>query len=268
MEQACLTQKIEQHIESIPTLESSRMRLFNVLQDEDTSIDSIEEVVSSDPAMAAKVIKLANSSFYRHADQHVGIQQALRTIGLDMVKCIALSMAVMETFGTQTPSMKQLWRHSYAVAFISGLLGNAKPEKECLFTGGLLHDLGRMVFVCKTPEQYLPLIEFSGYWPDLTLEQDVFSMDHTEIGELIAQRWHFPPEVVSVIRHHHEPISRTSALVYLTDQVIMQHERGLTSEDIKREDLLKGYLGDEYKDLVNTVRQRYKTNTSVFENMG
>jgi HD-like signal output (HDOD) protein len=73
-------EKIERQIECIPTLESSRMRLFNVLQGEGSSMENIEQVISSDPAMAAKVIKLANSSFYRHADRHVGIQQALRTL--------------------------------------------------------------------------------------------------------------------------------------------------------------------------------------------
>jgi putative nucleotidyltransferase with HDIG domain len=259
---------IEQHIESIPTLESSRMRLFNVLQEEESSIEGIEQVISSDPAMVAKVIKLANSSFYRHADSHVGIQQALRTIGLDMVKCIALSMAVMETFGSQTPSMKLLWRHSYAVAYIAGLLGNSKAEKECLFTGGLLHDIGRMVLICKTPEHYLPLYEFNSYWPDLALEHDVFAMDHTIIGELIARRWHFPPEVTALIRYHHAPMSRASALVYLTDQVVMQHERGLISENFEQEAGIKNHLGDEYKDLVNTIRQRYRTNTVIFENLG
>ncbi|HVN71641.1 MAG TPA: HDOD domain-containing protein [Desulfomonilia bacterium] len=261
-------EKIEKHIESIPTLESSRMRLFNVLQEEDSSIESIEQVVSSDPAMVAKVIKLANSSFYRHTERHVGIQQALRTVGLDMVKCIALSMAVMETFGNETPSMKELWKHSYAVAFISGMLGCSKPEKECLFTGGLLHDLGRMVLICKAPDQYLPLCEFSGNWPDLTLENDVFSLDHTIIGEMIGLRWHFPPEVISVIRHHHEPVCRMSALVYLTDKVTMQKEGDSSAEDLASEATIKGYLGDEYKDLVNTIRQRYRTNKAVFENMG
>jgi putative nucleotidyltransferase with HDIG domain len=268
MQQACFMINIEQHIESIPTLESSRMRLFNVLQEEESSIEGIEQVISSDPAMVAKVIKLANSSFYRHAEKHVGIQQALRTIGLDMVKCIVLSMAVMETFGSQTPSMKKLWRHSYAVAYVSGLLGNSKAEKECLFTGGLLHDIGRMVLICKTPEHYLPLCEFTGYWPDLALENDVFAMDHTIIGELIARRWHFPPEVTSLIRYHHEPMSRASALVYLTDQVVMQFERGLISEDFEQEVGIKNHLGDEYKDLVNTIRQRYRTNTVIFENLG
>jgi len=244
MEQACLIEKIEKHIESI------------------------EHVVSSDPAMVAKVIKLANSSFYRHTERHVGIQQSLRTIGLDMVKCIALSMAVMETFGNETPSMKELWKHSYAVAFISGMLGCSKPEKECLFTGGLLHDIGRMVLICKAPDQYLPMCEFSGNWPDLILERDVFSLDHTIIGEMIALRWHFPPEVISVIRHHHEPVCRMSALVYLTDKVTQEKEEQQPAEDLKDGASIKGYLGAEYKDLVNTIRQRYRTNKAIFENLG
>jgi len=261
-------EKIEHHIESIPTLESSRMKLFNVLQEEESSIESIEQVISSDPAMAAKVIKLANSSFYRHADRHVGIQQALRTIGLDMVKCIALSMAVMETFGNQTPSMKKLWKHSYGVAFISGLLGSSKTEKECLFTGGLLHDLGRMVFICRTPDHYLPLCEFSGCWPDEALERDVFSLDHTQIGAMIAERWNFPPEVIGLIQHHHDPTNHASALVYLTDQVLMQHEKGLISDDFDKDALVRRHLGNDYKELVNTIRQRYRTNESVFENLG
>jgi hypothetical protein len=63
-------------------------------------------------------------------------------------------------------------------------------------------------------------------------------------------------------------MSRASALVYLTDQVVMQHERGLISEDFEQEAGIKNHLGDEYKDLVNTIRQRYRTNTVIFENLG
>jgi len=268
MEPVCLMEKIEHHVESIPTLEMSRMRIFHVLQDEETSIESIERVVSSDPAMTAKVLKLANSSFYRHADRHVGIQQALRTIGLDMVKCIALSMAVMETFGNEICLMKGLWKHSHAVAFVSGLLGVSKPEKECLFTGGLLHDLGRMVLLSKVSDEYVPLCDFSGYWPDPALERDIFGLDHCSIGAMVATRWHFPPDVIRIISSHHDPSDRLSALVGLTDQVIAQHERGFISEELEGEDLIRKCIGAEYKGLVNTIRERYRTNTAIFENLG
>ncbi|HPI91567.1 MAG TPA: HDOD domain-containing protein [Deltaproteobacteria bacterium] len=268
MESNGLMGKIGRSLDGIPTLESSRMRIFQVLQDEETPIERIEQVVSSDPAMAAKVIKLANSAFYRHADGHVGIQQALRTIGLDMVKCIALSMAVMETFGNETSSMKELWRHSHAVALISGLFGGTKPEKECLFTGGLLHDLGRMVLMCGAPNEYRPVCDFSGYWPDPALERDVFGLDHCAIGKMVAERWHFPPDVILIIAHHHEPVDRLTALVGLTDQIIGQHERGIMSEELEGEDRISLFLGPEYKNLVNTIRDRYRTNTTVFEILG
>jgi HD-like signal output (HDOD) protein len=72
---------IERHIESIPTLESSRMRIFRVLQDEETPIEHIEQVISSDPAMAAKVIKLAYSAF-TVTQGLCGHTPALRTIGM------------------------------------------------------------------------------------------------------------------------------------------------------------------------------------------
>ncbi len=268
MEPVCLMHSIERHIESIPTLESSRMRIFRVLQDEETPIEHIEQVISSDPAMAAKVIKLANSAFYRHAGGYAGIPQALRTIGMDMVKCIALSMAVMETFSNETFSMKALWRHSYAVALVSGSLGRTRQEKEGLFTGGLLHDLGRMVLVCRAPAEYLPLYEFGGYWPDPALERDVFSLDHCVVGKKVATRWHFPEEVTGIIRNHHEPENLLQGLVGLTDQVIAQHERGLLSEELEHEDRIRTCVGPGYKELVNTIRQRYRTNTTVLENLG
>jgi putative nucleotidyltransferase with HDIG domain len=259
---------IEHQIESIPTLESSRMRLFMVLQEESSTLEDIEEVVSSDPAMAAKVVRLANSSFYRHSENHVGIQKALITIGIDLVKCIALSMSVMEAFGSDTALMKTLWRHSYMVGMLAGMLAESRFEKECLFTGGLLHDLGRMVFLCKAPEEYLSLCESVTGWPDHKLERDVFTTDHTVIGEMVAGRWHFPPEVIRIIRHHHEPAGRLSALVYLTDQIVSQKEYGIGKNEFEHAGLLDKYLGEQYKELVNIIQQRYTTSSAIVENLG
>lgn len=268
MEPVCLMEKIERQVESIPTLEASRMRIFRVIQDEETPMEIVERVISSDPAVAAKVIKLANSAFYRHAGHHAGIQQALRTIGMDMVKCIALSMAVMDTFGNGVSRMRGLWKHSYAVALVSGPLGASRAEKEILFTGGLLHDLGRMVLVWMVPQEYIQACDSIGYWPDPALEREIFALDHCAVGAMVATRWHFPPEVIQIIRFHHEPCDRLSALVGVTDQVAAQHERGIVSDVLEHEERLRAFIGPEYKDLVNTLRDRYRTNTAVVENLG
>lgn len=255
------------HIESIPTLAASKMRLFEVLQEEDTDIERLEGIISTDPAMTAKIVKLANSPFYRHAKGAAGIHQSLLTIGMDMVKCITLSMAVAASLRSETRYASLLWAHSYATALIALSLSRDRAEKDHLFTGALLHDLGRMVFLFRCPEDYLPLIEFEGVWPDAGLEREVFSVDHTALGESVARLWNFPEEVIEIIRHHHHPVSRTSALVHLVNHVIRSHERGGEVENVPEEEVLRFYLGEIYKDLVNTILQRYKMNNVIIENL-
>lgn len=258
---------IEKNIENIPTLESSKMRLFNILQEENTNVEQVEKVLSSDPAMIAKIIKLANSPFYRHSQQTLGIHQSLLTIGLDMIKCIVLSMAVMESFGSNTRLAVHLWRHSYEAALLTLSLAMDSREKECFFTGALLHDLGRMVLLFKAPDAYIPLFDSEGNRPDICMEQDVFLTDHTIIGEAVAKKWHFPPDIIGVIRNHHAPEDRASAVIFLINNVILKLERDLPPDVSEHAHLLANFFGKRYNDLVNTITQRYKMNAVLIENL-
>ncbi|MBN2298408.1 MAG: HDOD domain-containing protein [Deltaproteobacteria bacterium] len=243
------------------------MKLFHILQNENTNVEQVEKVISTDPAMAAKIIRLANSPFYRHCQQPLGMHQSLLTIGLDMVKCIVLSMAVMESFNSSSKRAVHLWKHSYAVALMVLSMGLDKQEKETLFTGALLHDLGRMVFLYKVPSAYIPLFDFEGNRPDIGLEQDVFQTDHTIIGEAVAKKWHFPDEIIGIIKNHHMPNNRASALIFLINTVINELEKDQPCEIDQYSRMLTGFLGKSYKDLVNTIIHRYKTNTVIIENM-
>lgn len=262
-----LQSSLGRHIEVIPTLEASKMRLFQVLQDDDTDIERLEGIISADPAMTAKIVKLANSPFYRLAKGTTGIHQSLLTIGMDMVKCITLSMAVIKSLKVESKLASRLWAHSYATALIALSLSRDKEEKDRLFTGALLHDLGRMVFLFTSPDTYIPLVEFEGRWPDVSLENEVFTFDHAQLGEAVATKWNFPQGVVEIIRNHHAPVSRTSAMVYLINHVICRHEQGEVGMDPADEQPLSSYLGEMYKDLVNTILQRYKINNVIIENL-
>ncbi|HDP25180.1 MAG TPA: HDOD domain-containing protein [Deltaproteobacteria bacterium] len=263
-----LPMQIEEHIDSIPTLESSRMRLFRVIQDQGANLEDVERIISTDPAIVAKVMKLANSSFYRHSSGPVGLQQSLLTIGLEMVKCIALSLAIIETFKSDAGLFKMLWRHSYAVALAGSSLVRSKQEREMLFTGGLLHDLGRMVLLCRMPQDYAPLYELENTWPDVGLEQEVLLTDHARIGGILARKWHFPEEIVHIIASHHLPKDRISALVCLTDLVVSRLERGFSPDVDEHAAMIFRFFPTEYKDLVNAVIQRYNTTTAIVENLG
>ena len=252
-------------LDDLPTLETSKMRLFNILEDKDASIKDVERIIEKDPAMAAKIVRLANAAFYRREAQAKSIHDAILTVGFDMVRCITISMAVMHTLGKSTVVSGRIWRHSTAVSVFAFGLGKDKAEKEILLSGGLLHDLGRMAFLYIEPDMYAPL--FRDGWPGIDLEQGVFSVDHTIVGEMIAKKWRFPSEVIDIIRTHHNPHNRLSALIYLIDCIVSEHDNNSCIDhdveiDLSRADHL---LGPEYKDLVNDIATRYKQEGSLIE---
>ncbi|HOJ12870.1 MAG TPA: HDOD domain-containing protein [Deltaproteobacteria bacterium] len=267
MEQACPLGLVERHIEGFPTLDASRMRIFRMLQDETAGHEEIERAVSCDPAISARVVKLANSPFYRHSDHHVGIAKAIRTIGLDMVKCIALSAAVIDAFRSQTEVMGMLWAHSYAVAVVAGSLGQTRNERDVLFTGGLLHDLGRMVLLSADAEGYPGLCKTSRLWPEPLQERERYGIDHCSAGGILAERWRFPPEVVQVIKAHHEPRERFSATIGLIDFIASAEEAGMDGGTPDYERFAPACAEHAYKELVNTVRNRYRSNSAVVDNL-
>jgi putative nucleotidyltransferase with HDIG domain len=258
---------VERRIDTIPALDVTRMRLFEVFEDEDANVDGVERVIGTDPAVTAKVIKLANSPFYRHSQQHLSLRQSLMTIGLDMVKCITLSMEVMNALRSETQYARSLWAHSYSVALTALPLGANKPEKDRLFTGSLLHDLGRMIFLHLTPEMYTALFGPNGERPGEELEQQAFSIGHTALGEMVGRRWNFPEEIVEIIRGHHRPVSRDSALVYLVNSVVCRCERGAPESDPLDDGAVRPFLGDAYKDLVSSIAQRYKTSAAMIKGL-
>ncbi len=234
------------------------MRLFQVLEDGNASMSDVEQIIASDPAMAAKVIKLANSSFYRHSRQSVGIHDAISMIGFDMVKCITLSIAVMDAFGSAEKAAADLWRHAYAVALVAFEFGRTRNEKEWLFTGGLLHDLGRMVLLAKRAETYLPLME-NGF-PEPAREAEAFGLDHTQIGAEVARKWHFPEQVVDIILNHHAPKSRLTALVFVAAQ------RAWQASPIEIDDNLATLLEDdcaEFSARLEAVFERHQSSVAL-----
>ena len=216
------TISLSKDLDSLPTIGASKLRLLKVLEDSNATVREVEQVIASDPAMAAKVIKLANSSFYRHSRQSVGIHDAIAMIGFDMVKCITLSIAVMDAFGSTERAAVQLWRQAYAVALIAFEFGRTRNEKEWLFTGGLLHDLGRMVLLSMRPEAYLAMI--GERFPDAEQEAAVFGCDHTQIGAEVASRWHFPEQVVEIILNHHAPMTRLTAVVNVASRRVWDNQ--------------------------------------------
>jgi HD-like signal output (HDOD) protein len=257
--------RLDRNLDDLPTLRSSKLRLLNILEDDNVDIKDVEQVIATDPAMAAKMVRLANSAFYRHAKQAQNIHDAIMTIGFDMVRCISLSMSVMQTFSSNQKIARDLWRHSFAVGLTATAVGTNRDERGTYFSGGLLHDLGRVVLIWKEPEAYTRL--FHDGWPDLKQEKEFFDMDHCAIGEFVAKRWHFPPEVIEIIKYHHAPMNRATSIISLVDFIVHRMENGQQTGAPLEVAAIERHLGKSYDVLLAEVETTYKQNAAQIEGL-
>jgi len=257
--------RLDRNLDDLPTLKSSKLRLLSILEDDNVDIKDVEQIIATDPAMAAKMVRLANSAFYRHTKQAQNIHDAIMTIGFDMVRCISLSMSVMHTFSSNQKVARDIWRHSFAVGLTATAVGANRDERGTFFSGGLLHDLGRVVLIWKEPVAYTRL--FQEGWPDLEQEREVFGMDHTAIGEYVADSWHFPAEVIEIIKYHHKPMNRATSIIALVDYIVHQQENGQRTGAPIESAVIEKHLGRPYAVVLEEIEDLYKQNAAQIEGL-
>ncbi len=171
-------------IRDLPTLPVIAQKVLK-LADDDASAEKLAAIISSDQALSARVLRLANSAYYGYRARIGTIQHAMVLIGMNMLKQLSLSALVCGTVGRGGKNRVQFWKHSFATAKASALIAKRAQikEEDLCFMAGLLHDVGKMII-----DTYFP---------------GEGELDHTEIGAWMAERWDLPPVLVSAIAHHH-----------------------------------------------------------------
>jgi putative nucleotidyltransferase with HDIG domain len=180
-------------------------KILALVGDETKSTEDLCELISYDPAMAQRVLKIANSTFFAHSGQIKDIHQALFFLGLDRIKSIVVGMTVMNFFpSSRAFRVENLWLHSYEVALISSILTEkiAITTMRESFLAGLLHDIGRIVLYSLDHESF-QTIETT----DTMLEQEttVFGCTHADAGAWFAEEIGLPNSIVLSIKYHHKP---------------------------------------------------------------
>jgi putative nucleotidyltransferase with HDIG domain len=192
-------------------------RALALLDDPMVSAGKLVEVISLDAALTAAVLKSANSAAFARARQVDDLKQALALLGNTRFRELVFASASVPFLasgqaGYQLPA-GELWRHSVATSLLAEQLARqAKLEVGAgmLFTAGLLHDLGKSVlneYVEAGTGDILALVKTQGR-SFLEAEKEVLGMHHAELGARVAERWNFSPELVELIRYHHEPEAR------------------------------------------------------------
>lgn len=196
--------KFVKELQDLSTIPAILGKLLSMIKDENSSPQDLYRLISHDQAFAERVVRVANSALFGHSGQIKDIRQAIMFLGYNRIKSIALGMTIMDIFPSKAFNIKNLWVHSYEVAFISASISEFVPmtsPREC-FLAGLLHDVGRIIFYKLDQKGFLSL----GTGDDLfEREKEVFDCTHAEAGAWFAEESELPDEIVKVIRFHHKP---------------------------------------------------------------
>ncbi len=200
-------ERILDELVSLPSLPSTLGRIIQMLDDPEARLADIGRVISRDPSLSLKALRLVNSAYYGLRDKVNTVERAVILIGVKSIRNLVLTATVFETLKC---GEEQLLRHSLAAATGARLLAkNAGPhspfdDAEEAFMYGLLHDIGKIVM-----RQYLPA-EWSRIVPPITngilaheIERKELGIDHAELGALLAHRWKLPELLITSIGSHH-----------------------------------------------------------------
>ncbi len=213
MEKEKLIQQVYSRIEELPTLPVVVPKLINLIEDEKSDASGVTEIISHDPALTAKILKVANSAYYGFSQKITELEHAVALLGFNMVKSLALSIGVIRSFpegkDTEYFSHDGLWLHSLTVAAIMNELAKKHAGKninKSLFIIGLLHDIGKLVFDQFFHDDFQKAIKFANENDKVKLhdaELEVIGIDHCELAGILLERWNFPPGIMNPIKYHH-----------------------------------------------------------------
>lgn len=219
-------------VRELPPLPLVVRELMNVMRKPQSSADDITRVLSADQALAGKILRLVNSSFYGMPGRVSTISQAVVILGHAALRNLATSLSIVDAFGSELPAERRqiFWQHALATASGAEVLARelGLPEPEEAFVAGLLHDIGHLILAVALPREY-EAATAAGIIGDPERERAMIGMDHCRAGRLILQHWKLPNPLIECVRLHHGEgacLNATSPLltvVALADRLARLH---------------------------------------------
>lgn len=204
---------ISEQLTRIPAQPLAAKLLLRLIEDPEASPGQLARLVEMDPALSARVMRLANSPHY---GVHDGVNSAARAVillGFSTVRGVAAASATtLLTEGVDLGSA-DYWTHAMTVAAAASVAGDALglPSNES-FSAGLLHDVGADLFHHADPDQYDRVLASPGPGALAEAETSAYGMTHAEAGAIALEEWHFPRAFVRAIRSHHDAVSSAPPL--------------------------------------------------------
>lgn len=253
----------------LPPLPVSVVRVTALLAVFDTSEQTIAEAISLDPILSSRILRLANSPIYALHGTVTNLASAVSTVGNTSIAEMLLISGISDSFGQKilnSPAGKKIWFHLIATAMaaseicrMSGLRGADEA-----FSCGLLHDIGKLIFLRADAPLYTSLLARAAEGGDIsTLEIAEFGFDHAELGADAAVSWQLPGAVSHMIRFHHHPAKASAGVAMAHILNIADSLVNLKTADAPLDEFLRcepistfGLDADKFDTIWATVSER------------
>lgn len=237
----------------LPSIPAVALKLLQLTNDERTEAADLSRVIESDPALAAKILRLVNSPLYQLSARIASVQRAVSILGFDRIREIALGVALLEQLRRElrVPEFEPVtfWRHCLSVASLcKGLAAQTGFEDlETAYVAGLLHDVGKTIIETHGSISYSGFLGEArrGGGPLVEEERKLLGIGHDDVGAWFCAAWGLPPPVVNAVQLHHRSFSgldlppgdaHLAALVSFSDFIAWS--QGIGSVDLHRQPVM------------------------------
>lgn len=225
--QDLIVAKVASNELELPVFHSVALKLQSVLDDENITVEDIEDIIAGDQALASQILRMANSAFFKGLHSITTIRKAIIRLGLQQVANLAMVASQRSSYSTGntmlTEYLEKLWQHAFASAIGSRWLAErcgCGSESESAFLAGLLHNIGKLALV-KVLEEVCARNDINRLSATVILEI-LNSPMHTEQGYRLMHHWNLPEPYCLVARDHHKSSYDNKNLLLVIVRVVNQ----------------------------------------------
>ncbi|MFK7759573.1 MAG: HDOD domain-containing protein [Phycisphaerales bacterium] len=195
---------------SLPSLPAVAAKLIELTGDPDVQISEIAKTVQQDQALAGKVLKTVNSSYYGLPNRCGSIDRAMGYLGLNTVKSLVLGFSLVEaTNATESEGFDMIghWRRTLMGATAARFLAEhfRLSDKDEVFTAALFQDMGMLAIYTAMQEDYTSVAKDISHRKLTSIENEAFGFGHAKVGAALAKKWQLPENISEAIAFHHDP---------------------------------------------------------------
>ena len=241
-----------QNLEPIPAVAN---QLLSIVDNPDTSMEDIANVIQYDPVVTSSVLKICNSAYFGLKNPAESVKDAVNMLGTDQI----VELVIMKS-GAKTLSGSQkgyglegggMWRYAVSSAVIAKQVAQklCLKNKNTIFTSALVKDIGKIILESHVSDSYQRIKDLveNEHFSFREAEKKILGIDHAELGAMIAKMWKFSPKMIKLIRHHHlsdETMIKDKeiAAVYLSDCICMMMGNGVGADGLSyrfKEEVMK-----------------------------